>query len=302
MKFKSLEEFKKVRKNAAQWRAFETQLNQLDDDEQEVLRGVLMVEPIDNRTDPSFEKRLYEGYKIVIDRLDKGLPLIDEAKQEEESQIRYQQQQFEEAIRFVGLQQGDVQTSHSPQDQNLSDISSCDSMWSYTSSRANYYPSPDVLSTPSPYWSPKSPVGSELYFTPPTTPKAPSTPKVFTTPTISTSYSFLTPPRTPKSHSSESPETPEAPLSPEPPVTPDVMDLVLRRPPTPICSGNWYQDTSPAANPQATRKKVGRPRKGEIRPPKPKPIKRRKPQKKFSDETLRAIRPTPPRTRGSQKQ
>lgn len=105
MKFHSFDEFKQVRQKAAQWRAFEKQLDTLGDIEREVVREVLLVDTIDNRTDRDYEKRLYDGYKTAMERLSAGLPLMEETKSEDDEYeiVRRRQKKFEEALQFVGI-------------------------------------------------------------------------------------------------------------------------------------------------------------------------------------------------------
>lgn len=75
--FHSLEAFQKIRREAAQWRVYEQILLKMPIAEQDLLRGVLMVPTIDNRTDPGYERRLYDGFKDGLERIRAGRPLID---------------------------------------------------------------------------------------------------------------------------------------------------------------------------------------------------------------------------------
>ena len=132
MKFHSFEEFKQVRMKAAQWRTVEKQLDALGDVEREVVREVLLVEVIDNRTDRGYEKRLYDGYKRAIERLMQGRPLVEENKNQDltEQKMLKRQRQFEEGARFMGLSKSPewvppppVSTYFSPYMQPSSDSS-----------------------------------------------------------------------------------------------------------------------------------------------------------------------------------
>ena len=236
MKFHSFDEFKQVRIKAAQWRAFEKQLDTLGDLEREVVREVLLVDTIDNRTDRDYEKRLYDGYKNAIDRLSRGQPLIDEetkGEDPEEQRVRERGRQFEEAVQFMGLR---PKTPSPPR-------------------------TPDYDDSYSPYSPPSTP-----YLTP-----SPANRMLFATPSPASSVS--------------SQGTEILPPTPKPFVSKEVKRLGI----------NTKKRKKPVVG---EGKKVGRPKKGEVRPPKPSRPKRQ-PQKKFDPEVLKAVRPNPPRTRGS---
>lgn len=244
MKFHSFDEFKQVRLKAAQWRTYEKQLDTLGDLEREVVREVLLVDTIDNRTDRDYEKRLYDGYKNAIDRLSRGQPLIDEetkGEDPEEERRRERERQFEEGVRFMGL--------------------------------IPKTPSPPRANTPSP---PRTPDYDDSYspYSPPSTPYLTPSPvnrELFATPSPASSVS--------------SQGTEILPPTPKPFVSKEAKRLGI--------------STKKRKKPVVGEgKKVGRPKKGEVRPPKPSRPKRQ-PQKKFDPEVLKAVRPNPPRTRGS---
>ena len=73
----SLDQFRKLRKEAKSWRMYESALSSVEPNEAEIIRGVLMAPPIDGRSDPDYEKRLYDAFKEAMSRTKAGQPLSD---------------------------------------------------------------------------------------------------------------------------------------------------------------------------------------------------------------------------------
>lgn len=83
----TLEHFVQLRERAAVWREFETQLSQLEDNDREFVRELLMQPSVDPCIDRTYEQRLYAAYQAGRGRVQEGLvppqtpssPILDTA-------------------------------------------------------------------------------------------------------------------------------------------------------------------------------------------------------------------------------